>query len=109
MARVDNTTGGQIAQAIRKKHGLDQGSKDPAQVRSATTISDAPGSSSESEASPAQPPPRRRMHPAHWSSGDDPMTDDQLEFLERKFGDSFDLNMTKAEAAILIDELVHEE
>lgn len=109
MARVDNTTGGQIAQAIRKKHGLDQGSKDPAQVRSATTISDAPGSSSESDASPAQPAPRRRKHPAHWSSGDDPMTDDQLEFLERKFGDSFDLNMTKAEAAILIDELVHEE
>ena len=48
-------------------------------------------------------------HPADWVTGDEPMTDKQWALLELKLGDQFDPNLTKAEAAILIDEILNED
>jgi P-type conjugative transfer protein TrbL len=110
-AEADQTTGGQIAKAIRKNHGLDNAPTDSAPDPAACEI-DSPSDttnaahSSADDLAPAQAGPK---HPADWVTGDEPMTDKQWALLELKLGDQFDPNLTKAEAAILIDEILNED
>lgn len=113
-ARADASTGGQIAQAIRKKYGLDEKDEDEDEAspsRAETAIGSEADSSAEAtpnhEQSQSHGHASGPKHPADWMTGDDPMTEKQWAFLERKLGDDFDPNMTKAEAAMLIDELVN--
>jgi len=111
-ARADASTGGQIAQAIRKKYGLDEKDEDEGEAtpsRAETAIESEADSSADATANHEQPHNHASgpKHPADWMTGDDPMTEKQWAFLERKLGDDFDPNMTKAEAAMLIDELVN--
>lgn len=112
MARVDNTAGGQIAQMIRKKYGLDQvdqDSKEPNAVRSTTTISASPNeATADRNDEPTTSAPRASgpKHPADWITGDEPMTEKQAWVLQKKLGADFDPDMTKAEASMLIEELL---
>lgn len=113
MARADSTTGGQIAQAIRKKYGLDKepeeagAKKSDLSPRASTSAQDAaqqPTSPHSHVASTS-----RSNHPADWVTGDEPMTEKQWLFLQRRLGEDVDPDMTKAEASMLIDELLHED
>jgi hypothetical protein len=109
-AQADTSIGGQIAELIRAEYGLDKDSADPELVRSATAITDYPQPLSAPEL-PTSYRPRASgsKHPADWITGDEPMTDKQWAVLESKLGENFDPNMTKAEAAIVIDELLNDE
>ena len=68
-----------------------------------TAITSDPQSSSPAQESAGY------KHPADWLSGDEPMTAKQWALLEYKLEDRFDPNLTKAEAAILIDEILDED
>ncbi len=115
LAHADQTTGGQIAQAIRNSYGLDN--------RSSTTISnetsslvepmtpsmeasalDVADTADTANTSPQSGP----EHPTDRDAGNDPMTDKQWQLLEQKLGDEVDPSMTKAEAALLIEELLND-
>jgi hypothetical protein len=113
-AQADTSIGGQIAEAIRAKYGLDTDPDEPEHVRSTTAISADPQSLSAPEAptdvlKSYRPDASGHKHPADWLSGDEPMTAKQWALLEHKLGDQFDPNLTKAEAAMLIDEILHED
>ena len=113
-AQADTSIGGQIAEAIRAKYGLETDPVDPEPVRSTTEISSDPQSLSTPEEPTDLPKSYRQhaaghKHPADWLSGDEPMTAKQWALLEYKLGDQFDPNLTKAEAAILIDEILNDE
>jgi hypothetical protein len=106
MARADETTGGQIAAAIRSKYGLDQAPNDDAAHDGANRL---PGEHRSPTGGASSAPARAAggpKSPADWITGDEPMTDNQLFFLQRRLGDDVDTNMTKAEASILIEELL---
>lgn len=109
-AEADQTTGGQIAKAIRERHGLDKGPIDSAAsaIGSESDTTNGANSSGDDLATD-QANSSGHRHPADWVTGDEPMTDKQWALLELKLGDQFDPNLTKAEAAILIDEILNED
>jgi type IV secretion system protein TrbL len=114
MARADATAGGQIAQAIRKKYGLDKKASEASTAESTPRAQTGVNAPEPAPAPQPTPPPVRSQesepkHPSEWATADDPMTVNQRHFLERRLGEeNVDPDMTKADAAMLIEELLDE-